>query len=174
MIQVDASELDKLSQQLGQAAQAVPEEQEKALLWLGTEFVGIMRKVLEETKWQGTLQQSVRVLESSEEQVIIGPDEAVAPHAKYHYKGTGPHTPPFSKILAWTMSKLGGEMRDAWGVWWSIRHHGTSVWVQQRYGTKGFPFPEETLKTGEAKTALRKVAVRLGKAIVAEIAGGEE
>lgn len=167
---VDARELKHLGQKISAAGKNMPKRKEKALGWLGEQFVGLVQDQLEATRWTSDLYNAVQVLEQTENKVVIGPDPVAAPHTKFVLEGGTPHAAPFIKILDWTETKLGGDVALAKKVWWGIYHHGTSQWAAQLYGTGGEnPFAERTLATPEARKTLEDATLRLGRDIVAEI-----
>lgn len=165
-LEVDASEVNFLAKLFAKATGKFGSIKREALSDAGDKFVGHMRDTMEPVKWKGELEQSVSVISVDEQKVVIGPD---ARHTKYVRHGTGPHTPPFSKIYHWTVTKLGGNQRDAYKIWWGIRERGTSQFAARTFGTSGdFPFPELTLEKPEAQETLQDTADEIGEKLIAE------
>jgi len=171
-IVIDYSELEKLEDKTNQAQSKVGMTAKEGLAWAGDRFVRHMRDTLRFVEYTGKLGRSVKIHEATEDYVTIGPDAESVPYTEYVLHGRAGREEPFTAIYAWTISKLGKDMRVAYAIWHGIRRRGTSTWARMYYPEElgGYPFPRLTLERPAGQETLKQTALRIGKSIIAEIA----
>lgn len=166
--------VQELTARMRTAGQAHERDRVEALEFLGTKFVGFMRSKVQEVRYTGALEKSIRWDREGSRLVKIYPNPGAsgmsAEKVRNIWKGGPPRYIPVSLLKPWARQKLGDE-NAAYPVQKSILVRGTSSWQAARRGTMGFPFPEETLAAPESIRTMRMAARRLGEKLIGHIAG---
>lgn len=132
----------------------------------GQELVNIEKRILSDRRYTGNMESSVWYTverSGSDAELIVGPNVAgdIADPDKVWaiWKGGAPGTQwvPLDTLSDW-MAARGIPPDKARTIQWSIHEKGTSVYQEQRRGTKGWPFAEETLNSPEGQQVLKSIA----------------
>lgn len=149
--------LEKLQQSLGRSGNIVNNRLGEAMNVSTTKVKSNIRAEITNQKInnQGTLRESVDVVESTPRRGVVGVGEK---YGLYIEKGTRPHFPPVAPLERWAQTKLGKK-----GIGFLIARKISRV------GTKAKPFVEPAFEksksfvTNAFKVATRKITEDLAK-----------
>lgn len=167
-VRIDVEGLDELERSFRDFPRIYKHYATANLTALGGRVIYFCRQELADVRYTGALEQSFTAdVDSDKTSLTVYPR---AKHAAFVRPGTRPHWAPIEPLKRWAAAKLGDE-RAAYPVRWSIRTHGTSMYQQQKRGTKANPWPLRVVARGDFATAMRATAERLGKDLAAGVVG---
>jgi len=159
MLKIESPDLKMYAQKFAQAPEWSKKYVRANMITLGTRVAYIMRQVVKENRYTGSLEQSImsEYKDSAKPSVEIGP---TAKRGRWDAgllleMGTRPiPNLPFGPIAAWA------EFRGlpAGPVWYKIKTRGVSA----------HPFLDRTMQRGDTQTALKHTAERIGMDIAIE------
>ena len=152
--------LDELTASLDGFPQMYEQVVTGNLMTLGGRICYFCRMELRDAKYTGKMERSfVSEIDAKGPSVKVYP---TAKHSMFVRMGTAPHWAPIGPLKAWAKWKLGDE-KLAYPVRWSIHKHGTSMFQQNKRGTKANPWPIRVVARGDFQTAVTATSKRIGQ-----------